>query len=369
MPDPVLPFYVELHALSNYSFQRGASSPADLVQRAAAMGYSGLAITDECSVAGVVQAFSAARGVSHFKLLLGSEFALSDGHDWSLIALARNRNGWGNLCEFITAARREADKGSYRVSLSGSDFALLQDCEVLLLAPAALNWVQALAVGKWALSQFGAHAWIAVELLLGLVDDLRLDFLRRLGQACHLPLVATGGVQMHVRSRKPLHDVISAVRLGRPVAECGFELQANAERHLRPRLRLGQIYPADLLANSLVVAARCTFSLDEIRYQYLMESVPPGMTPAQALRKLTLAGAAKRYADSVPDSVLKQIKHELTLIADCQYEMYFLTVEDLVRFARSQGILCQGRGSAANSVVCFCLGITEVDPTLQTLLL
>ncbi len=370
MPDQILPFYAELHALSNYSFQRGASSPVDLVQRAAALGYSGLAITDECSVAGVVQAFGAASEVGNFKLLLGSEFVLSDGdgQGWTLVALACNRHGWGNLCEFITASRREADKGHYRVSLAGSDFALLQDCQVLLVPPAVLNWPQALALCKWAQMQFGVHAWIAVELLLGLDDDLRLDFLQRLGQACQLPLVATGGVQMHARSRKPLHDVISAVRLGKSVAECGFDLQANAERHLRPRLRLGQIYPHDLLANTLVVASRCTFSLDEIRYQYPMESVPPGMTSGQALRQLTLAGAAKRYPEGVPDSVLKQIEHELTLIADCQYEMYFLTVEDIVRFARGQGILCQGRGSAANSVVCFCLGITEVDPTLQTLL-
>jgi error-prone DNA polymerase len=368
MPDQILPFYAELHALSNYSFQRGASRPAELVQRAAALGYSGLAITDECSVAGVVQAYSAAKGMHAFKLLLGSEFALSDGDGWAFIVLARNRNGWGNLCEFITAARREADKGSYRVSLASSDFALLQDCEVLLLHPAELDWSTALALGQWAKTQWGSHVWLAVELLLGIDDVWRLDFLQRLGQACQLPLVATGGVQMHVRSRKPLHDVISAVRLGKPVAQCGFDLQANAERHLRPRLRLGQIYPPDLLAHTLVVAGRCTFTLDEIRYQYPMESVPPGMTPAQALRQLTLTGAAKRYPEGVPGSVLKQIEHELTLIADCQYEMYFLTVEDIVRFARSQGILCQGRGSAANSVVCYCLGITEVDPTRQILL-
>ena len=210
--------------------------------------------------------------------------------------------------------------------------------------------------------------WLAAELLLRADDDAWLAALQQASAATGIPLVAAGDVHMHVRSRKPLQDVMTAVRLGRPVAECGFALQPNAERHLRARARLAQIYPAELLANTLVVAARCTFSLAEIKYRYPLETVPAGLTPAQALRQFTLKGAAERYRNGLPPSVAAQIERELALINECAYEMYFLTVHDIVRHARSQQILCQGRGSAANSAVCYCLGITAVDPTRSHLL-
>ncbi len=365
---PSLPGYAELHCLTNFSFQRGASHPAELVMRAHELGYAALAITDECSVAGVVRAYVKARELG-LKLILGSEFLL-DG--FRLVALARHANGWGNLCEFITAARREAPKGEYRVSRAASDFSLLQDCEILL-APCrdvagAMDFVAVHAMVSWATSLFGSRAWLAAELLLGLDDELWLDTLQRVSAATGVPLVAAGDVHMHVRSRKALQDVITAVRLGKPVADCGFALQPNAERHLRQRLRLGGIYPPELLANTLVVAGRCSFSLEEIKYNYPLETVPPGLTPTQALEQLTFEGAAQRYPQGVPDSVQKQLLRELALIADCQYEMYFLTVHDIVRFARSQAILCQGRGSAANSAVCYALSITAVDPTRSHLL-
>ena len=186
--------------------------------------------------------------------------------------------------------------------------------------------------------------------------------------ATGVPLVAAGDVVMHVRSRKVLHDVLTAVRLGTPVAQCGFGLQPNAEAHLRPRLRLAALYPSELLAHTTVVAERCTFTLDELRYQYPMETVLPGTTPAQTLRHHTEEGARVRYPQGVPAPVQKQIEHELALIAELKYEMYFLTVHDLVRFARGRGILCQGRGSAANSAVCYCLGVTEVDPARLSVL-
>ena len=192
--------------------------------------------------------------------------------------------------------------------------------------------------------------------------------LQRVAGLCRLPLVAAGGVQMHVRSRKPLHDVLTAIGLGRPVAECGFALQPNAEAHLRTCQRLARLYPAELLANTLVVAARCQFSLDELRYQYPMESVLPGLSPSQTLHQYTHEGAARRYPQGLPPGVAQQVAHELALIAELRYEMYFLTVHDIVRFARGQGILCQGRGSAANSAVCYCLGVTEVDPAHSSLL-
>ncbi|MDR3454413.1 MAG: error-prone DNA polymerase [Rhodoferax sp.] len=370
--DASLPDYAELHCLSNFSFQRGASHAQELVARAHELGYAALALTDECSVAGAVRAHVEAKRCG-LKLLLGSEFLL-DG--FRLVALARNLQGWGHLCEFITAARRhplqEVPKGEYRVSRISSDFALLQDCEIIL-APLresfdAIDFEALCERVAWAQGLFGAATWLAAELLLRLDDDLWLDTLQRVSATTGVPLVAAGDVHMHVRSRKPLQDVITAVRLGKPVAECGFALQPNAERHLRQRVRLGGLYPPQLLANTLVVAGRCRFSLDEIKYNYPLETVPAGLTPAQALAQLTLQGAAQRYPQGVPGSVQQQLARELALIADCQYEMFFLTVHDIVRFARSVGILCQGRGSAANSAVCYCLGITAVDPTRSHLL-
>ena len=366
MPSPApLPGYAELHCLSNFSFQRGASHPKELVARAAQLGYQALALTDECSVAGVVRAWEAAKECG-LHLIVGSEFVWGD---LRLVALARDAQGWGNLCEFITAARAVAPKGQYHVG-PGSPFSLLQGCE-LLLAPCrermdASDFVAVSACLSSARAQFclnfDGHLWLAVELHLAPDDSLWLATLQRAGAALGLPLVAAGDVHMHARSRKPLQDVITAVQRGCSVAECGFALQPNAERHLRQRVRLAGIYPPELLAATLTVAARCTFSLGEIRYQYPLETVPPGMTPAQALAWLAQEGAMGRYPQGVPDWIAAQIRKELALIAHCQYEMYFLTVHDIVRFARSQGILCQGRGSAANSVVCYVLGITAVAP-------
>ena len=366
MPSPApLPGYAELHCLSNFSFQRGASHPKELVARAAQLGYQALALTDECSVAGVVRAWEAAKECG-LHLIVGSEFVWGD---LRLVALARDAQGWGNLCEFITAARAVAPKGQYHLG-PGSPFSLLQGCE-LLLAPCrermdASDFVAVSACLSSARAQFclnfDGHLWLAVELHLAPDDSLWLATLQRAGAALGLPLVAAGDVHMHARSRKPLQDVITAVQRGCSVAECGFALQPNAERHLRQRVRLAGIYPPELLAATLTVAARCTFSLGEIRYQYPLETVPSGMTPAQALAWLAQEGAMGRYPQGVPDWIAAQIRKELALIAHCQYEMYFLTVHDIVRFARSQGILCQGRGSAANSVVCYVLGITAVAP-------
>ena len=369
--DRPLPGYAELHCLSNFSFQRGASHPQELVERAAALGYQALALTDECSVAGVVRAHEAARGLG-LQLILGSEWVWGD---LRLVALARHLEGWGNLCEFITAARRDAPKGQYLVH-EGSDFSLLQGCELLLVPRRecfdASDFVAISECIKRARDRLDSnpesHLWLAVELHLAPDDSLWLDTLQRVGAALGLPLVAAGDVHMHARSRKPLQDVITAVQRGCSVAECGFALQPNAERHLRQRMRLAGIYPPELLAATLTVAARCRFSLEEIKYRYPQETVPPGMTAGAALAWHTWEGAAGRYPAGLPDKVRAQIVRELELIAQCGYEMYFLTVHDIVRYARSQGILCQGRGSAANSVVCFCLGITAVDPEQSHLL-
>jgi error-prone DNA polymerase len=365
MISPNLPDYAELHALSNFSFQRGASHPEELVARAHALGYSAIALTDECSVAGVVRAHQEAKKLG-VHLLLGAELGLMG---FRLVVLVRNLEGWGNLCEFITTARMTADKGHYTVRQHGTDFSGLQHCEILFVPErsrfASMGAALIESGLRWALQQF-CHPTqalsLAVELHQALDDDLWLHTLTHVAQRLGVHMVAAGDVHMHIRSRKPLQDVITAVQQGKPVQDCGFVLQANAERHLRSRMRLAQLYPAALLATSVAIASRCTFSLDEIRYQYPMETVPAGSTPAQTLARLTWEGASQRYPAGIPATVQAQVHHELTLIAELSYEMYFLTVHDMVRFARSRNILCQGRGSAANSTVCYCLGVTEVDP-------
>ncbi len=372
------PAYAELHCLSNFSFGRGASHPEELVARAVALGYSALAISDECSVAGVVRAHTEA-GKFGLQLLPGAEFVLAAPDTgaspsagavpgFTVIALPRDLTGWGGLCEFITAARTSAPKGRYQVDWNASNWGLLAGCEVLLAFQSAINMEAAHAICIRASEHFGSGLWLAVEQLLGPDDALLMHKLAQLSRLTGVPLVATGNVHMHVRSRKPLQDVISAVRLGRPLAACGFGLQANAEAHLRSRQRLAQIYPAELLANTQTVAQRCRFSLDELRYQYPMETVLPGCTPAQTLRQFTYQGASQRYPQGLAAHVQQQIEHELELIAELKYEMYFLTVHDIVAFARSRHILCQGRGSAANSAVCYCLGVTEVDPARMNML-
>ena len=381
-----LPAYAELHCLSSFSFQRGASQPEELVARAAALGYTALAITDECSVAGVVRAHTEAKKHG-IRLLLGAEFrvqdpgvqkgapasqpqdAQADPDAWlRLVVLVQTVDGWGNLCEFITAARSKAAKGSYRVSWGCSDWASLQQCQVLLVAPRTMAF-EALCGHCVRLKHiFGSRLWLALELLHGLDDDLWCHTLERSSQYTGVPLVAAGNVHMHVRSRKPLQDLMTAVRLAKPVAECGFALQPNAEAHLRARLRLAGIYAPEWLQATLEVAARCSFSLDELRYQYPVETVLPGLTPSETLRRFTYEGMSQRYPQGIPDTVQLQVEHELELIAELKYEMYFLTVYDIVRFARERQILCQGRGSAANSAVCYCLGVTEVDPARMNLL-
>ena len=522
-PAPPAPLaYAELHCLTHFSFQRGASSPEELVQRAWALGYTALAITDECSVAGVVRAWQAlgelersagaqqddsvngaalaalhaaraAQGVTApMRLIYGSEFRFQPADDpgssntagapkgttqaasadalagtphgtpWNepgtLVVLARDLSGWGALCTFITRCRGAAAKGDYRLPPLAVALAALPGCELLwapqrgTLAGSALNdrgvntggaglpagraeegasapsaepamRRAAVAPGLHAAPPPRDHAALAasadratsltalaapppdmagtpdaldtldacdaldtpdsiaagahppgarasfcylsgllVELHADADDALHLAALQRLSAATGLPLVAAGDVHMHVRARKRLQDVMTAIRIGRPVAQCGFALQPSGERHLRLRHRLADFYPPGALAATLAVAARCSFQLKEVKYNYPQEAVLPGLTAMQSLRRLTYEGAAERYPGGIPPAIVAFVEKELLLIAECQYEMFFLTVHDIVRAARRMGILCQGRGSAANSVVCWCLGITAADP-------
>ncbi len=367
---PGLMGYAELHALSNYSFLRGASTPAELVERAHAQGYAALALTDECSLAGVVRAHMESKSCG-LKLIIGAEFCVRDEADqplFKLLVLARHLNGYGNLCQFITELRRSAEKGTYSLRWSQLQLSALEGCLFIALLPRTASDAELMAPARWLLQHVPGRAWLGVELLRELGDEAWLLRLRDLSERTALPLVATGDVHMHRRSRKPLQDVMTATRLNKPIADCGFELQPNAERHLRSRLRLAQLYPADLLAQTLVVAGLCEFSLDEIRYQYPSEVIPADSTPTAHLRLLTETGAARRWPQGLTPKLRAQIEHELALIKDLGYEHYFLTVADIVRFARGRKILCQGRGSAANSIVCFCLFITEVDPARSSML-
>jgi error-prone DNA polymerase len=399
------PSYVELHCTSNFSFLCGASHPEELVERALALGYSGLALTDECSFAGSARAHLALRTLTlpspaerergqlppladtveegsgererdelaaarEFRLIHGTSIRLAGGPQ--LLLLAQTRNGYGNLAELVTLARRAAGKGQYHLSPDDllAQARLLEDTLALLVpergprgrpsAPACAEAIERDA--RWLHALLPGRSWIACELTRGPDDAHWLATLQQAGDRAGLPLVAAGDVHMHRRNRKKLQDALTAVRLKTPLSQCGRRLAPNAERYLRPLYRLGRIYPAALLAQTLAIAERCTFSLDELRYEYPEEIVPDGSTPADYLRNQTWQGAAVRYPQGVPDKVRALIEHELALIGELHYEPYFLTVYDIVRFAREQRILCQGRGSAANSAVCYCLGITEVDP-------
>ena len=362
-----LPDYAELRCLTNFSFLKGASRPEELVIRAQELGYSAMAITDECSMAGVVRAHVQAKQ-SNLKLLIGSQFQVDCDSPFTLTVLACNLNGYGNLCEFITHLRRASVKGEYQLShddVRGGD---LMDCVVLMSPDRGSSAEQLMTIGTWALREFTGRCWFGVELLRAIDDDIWKFKLSDVSSATAIPLVASGDVYLHIRSRKPLQDVMTATRMGKPLTQCGFDLQSNAERHLRSRLRLAQTYPQELLAQTLEVAKRCHFSLDELKYQYPQEVVPDGETPTSYLRRVTYEGAGRRWPRGISDKVQRQIEHELELICELRYEQYFLTVYDIVAFARSRNILCQGRGSAANSAVCYCLGVTEVDPARMSVL-
>ena len=360
MSPAALPDYAELCCRSNFSFLTGASHPEELVRTAAARGYRALALTDECSFAGLVRAHAAAREAG-IALLAGTELVLDDG--LHVVLLADDLAAYRALAALITRARRRAPKGHYvltRVDLAG-------------LAHGLVIWLPGYDAADaeraaWLARCFRGRAWIGLGLFYHGNDAARLAHARHLGAATGLPVTALGEVRMHDFRRQPLLDTLTAIRLGTTVMEAGTRLEPNAERCLRPRERLARIYPRELLDESVRIAARCHFTLTELRYEYPRELVPAGASPASHLRALTLAGMRRRWPDGVPARVRDLVEHELALINELAYEAFFLTVHDIVGFARKRGILCQGRGSAANSAVCYCLGITEVDPARMDML-
>jgi len=365
--------YAELHCISHYSFLRGASSPEELVQQAAELGYRALAITDECSMAGVVKAHVAARECG-LKLIIGSEFYLTD--NTHLILLAPNRTAYGQICNLITLGRRRSSKGDYQLDAKDLEFGLSQ-CLVIWLPstqrnshgiPVHNNKDRTRTTGHWLAQQFNNRLWLGIEIFPDGHDIASYQQAFELSQSLKLPMVACGDVHMHHANRKALQDVVSAIRIGQPLRLAGKLLFAHRERHLRSLSLLASLYPPALLAETIRISDLCDFSLDELRYEYPQELVPRHLTPPQYLRQLVEAGATKRWPQGTKPRVQETIEKELQLIEELQYEYYFLTVYDIVQFAREAQILCQGRGSAANSAVCYCLEITEVDPAKSDLL-
>ena len=355
--------YAELHALSNFSFLRGASHPSELVAQAHALGYRALALTDECSLAGVVRAHEAQRALDdpNFKLIIGAEFRTVCG--LKLVLLAPSQHAYGQICQLITLGRRRSKKGEYQ--LARQDFqSNLDDCLALWIAAPAATLAQAL----WLRDFFPSRGWMALELHRTGDDAARLSAASMLSQRSGLRLVASGDVHMHTRRRRALQDVLTAVRHHCTVDAAGWHLYPNAERHLRTLPDLRGLYPAALLDESTAIAERCDFSLAQLRYEYPPELVPAGLTASEHLRALTETGLKRRWPDGAPGPVREAIEKELALIATLRYEHFFLTVHDVVEYARHENIMCQGRGSAANSAVCYALGITEIDPARMQLL-
>ena len=370
MPDPPLPkrrpllteppsgapvaAYAELHCRTNYSFLEGASHPDELVQQAVALGYRALAITDRESVAGVVRAHVAAKEAG-LKLLIGSELRPLDGPP--LVVWAMNRAGYGRLARLLTVGRRRADKGQCQLTVAD----IVSHAEGLLaglMLPPVMD-------DTWRCYQeaFAGRLYGLAELHRGADDAARLERWRRWSADTGIPLAAAGDVHYHEPARRYLHDIVTCIRLGCTIETLGRQGFPNAERAMRSTASLVSLYgDRSLLERTVEIADRCQFSLDELRYEYPEELCPEGVDSLEYLTRLTYEGLARRYPRGAPEKVRRLVEHELQLIGELQYEAYFLTVWDLVRFARSREILCQGRGSAANSVVCYCLEVTSVDP-------
>lgn len=359
------PEYAELLCTSNFSFLKGASHPEELVEQAHGLGYKALAITDECSLAGIVRAHQAAQACG-LHLIVGAQFVFSQGSEFAgqrLALLVKNQGGYTHLCRLITQARRRSEKGDYQFLKED-----LADCPPglwILLCPnpvmSASHFTELL---HWCVARFTGRVGMVCSMLHTGFDATWLLQLKALASMHQVPILAAQDVLMHAAERKPLLDVLTAIRLNQNLNEARHSLQPNAERCLKPRHQLEALYPPELLANTVQWAKACQFSLNSLKYQYPDEVSPNGQNPMQVLTELAWQGAAQRYGDlrHVPLPVQQQIQYELQLIGQLNYAAYFLTVYDLVRFARSRGILCQGRGSAANSTVCFCIGITEVNP-------
>ncbi len=381
------PDYVELQATSNFSFLRGASHPQELALAAAALGHQAIAVTDRNSLAGVVRAHQGAKEAG-IRLIVGARLDLQDG--FSLLAYPMDRAAYGRLCRLLTTGKRRAPKGECHLALDDV-VAWGEGLIVIALPPEEISPQRhrdtekeiykahslCASVPLWfsdslrtLAAAFPGRAYLAAQWLHRGDDARRIAALARLAECQGTPLVATNDVHYHAPERRALQDVLTCIREGCTIDEAGYRLLANAERHLKPAAEMARLFAAwpEAIARTMEIASRCRFSLDELRYENPDELTGEGRTPQQELTHLTWQGAAQRYPTGVPDKVKGALAHELALIEQLDYAPYFLTVHDIVRFARGKGILCQGRGSAANSAGWYCLGVTAVDPAHHDLL-
>ncbi len=358
--------YAELHCKTNFTFLEGASRAEELVLTAQALGYRALAITDRNTLAGVVRAHAAAKD-ANFKILIGAEITPDDAAP--LVTWVPDRAAYGRLSRLITEGRRHAPKGECQLSWEN----IATHAEGLLGGmvpdPQQDDTYHRQQLDKYR-ELLGDRCYLLAHLHRGIDDAAWLERLIRLSNKTGVPLVAAGDVHYHIAQRMALQNVLVAIREGTTVADAGEQIFANAQRHLRStdELAIAFAQAPEALRHTLEIVDRVSFSLDELRYEYPEELAPDGKTPLQHLHQLTWHGAKQRYPQGIPEKVRGLLDHELELIEQLHYEAYFLTVWDLVRFARSREILCQGRGSAANSAVCFCLEVTAVDPATTDVL-
>ena len=368
--DAPTPSYAELQVTSAFSFLRGASHPEELVERACAMGLRAIALTDRNTLAGVVRAYHAAEQAeakqAGLRFIAGARLDLEDGP--SLLCLPMTRAGYGRLARLITEGRRRAPKGE--CLLWRADVVRAAANQVFVVVPPEVPGPEFPEQLAWYRERLDAPLYLAATHYRRGDDDRRLARLAALADAQGVPLVATGDVEMHDPARRRLHDVLACVRERCTIDAAGRRLAPNGDRHLKTPTEMARIFRnhAQALANAVEIAERCRFSLGELRYEYPDEVSDDGRPPQEKLEALAWEGAARRWPGGVPAKVRAAVEHELALIGQLEYAPYFLTVDDLVRTARDLGILCQGRGSAANSAVCYCLGITSVDPTRVDLL-
>ncbi|MEO1028407.1 MAG: PHP domain-containing protein, partial [Pseudomonadota bacterium] len=357
--------YSELAAVSNFSFLRGASHPAELVLQAKALGYKAVGIADHNTLAGIVRAHSAAEE-HEMRLLVGARLILTDGPD--IICHPQDRRAYGRLSRLLSMGKMRAEKGECLLSMA--DAVAYSSGQVMIICPPDQPGEDLPEKLSWLARNLRSKVYFGVRSAYQGSNRAKIAELISMGRTAGLPPIAINDALYHAADRRPLQDVITCIREHVPIQKAGRLLEANAERHLKAPQEMERLFKdwPEALANIDEVLNACTFSLNEVGYEYPDEPVPKGKTPQEHLEDLSWKGAAWRYPDGVPDDVSKAIRKELGLIEELDYAPYFLTVNDIVAWAREQKILCQGRGSAANSAVCYCLGITSVDP-LDTQLL
>ncbi|WP_128254148.1 error-prone DNA polymerase [Falsirhodobacter deserti] len=356
--------YAELQVTSHFSFLRGASSAEELFATAALMGMTALAVTDRNTLSGIVRAHEAAK-TTGMRLIVGCRLDLACGT--ALLVYPIDRAAYSRLCRLLSLGKSRAGKGGCH--LEWTDLAPYAEGLIAVLVPDLADDTCGLRLRRLR-KLFGDRAYLALTLRRRPNDQMRLHELSTLAAQMRVPTVVTNDVLYHEPSRRILQDVVTAIRHTTTVDALGFRRERHADRYLKPPEEMHRLfarYP-EALARSIEIANRCRFSLDELKYQYPEERDDPALTPQETLARLTWEGAATRYPDGIPDGVTASLNHELTLIDKLGYAPYFLTVHSIVRFARSRGILCQGRGSAANSAVCYVLGVTSIDPSRNDLL-